>query len=168
MKRKHCLFGFSFFLLLCIGLISPTFAQKGKNTSKETGKEKKEPKDKESTNSKAAKYSVLDQLTREEKNTMVKCPLHGSHMPLSDNYSASAGDSHQSGAYPFAYQLNYRRFCKKCTRAFTKEKKASEREAKRSASVTSLERCTVYDEILLKNGERFSMNYAKQTSKPHE
>lgn len=176
MKRTHWLFNLSLIGLFCLFCAMPTYAQKGKDGKKDkTKKETKDPKDKgkdgasTKADANAAKYAVLDQLTREEKNTMTDCPLHGGHMSLSDNYRANATDFRQSGAYPFAYQLNYRRSCKKCTNTLVQEEKALERETKRNANASSFERCALHNETLLKNGEESSMNYSRETDKdaPH-
>ncbi|MCH2042859.1 MAG: hypothetical protein MK212_01870 [Saprospiraceae bacterium] len=166
MKRTDWLFNLGLLGILCLFCAMPTYAQKGKDGQKD--KTNKDQKNNNSAaakaNANAAKYSVLDQLTREEKNTMTDCPLHGGHMSLSDNYRANATDFRQSGAYPFAYQLNYRRSCKKCTNTLVQEERALERETKRNANAASFERCPIHNEALLKNGEESSMNYSRETN----
>lgn len=63
----------------------------------------------------------IGSLSREEKNEMITCPLHHKHMSISDNFRAGASDFTESDHYPFAYQLNYRRYCSKCTKIMQKE-----------------------------------------------
>ncbi|MDX1904693.1 MAG: hypothetical protein SFU27_11085 [Thermonemataceae bacterium] len=67
-----------------------------------------------------AQENSLNNLTRQQKDTMTVCPLHKKIMPMSDNYRANAADIHEkTDKYPFAYHLNYRRYCKTCTKTFT-------------------------------------------------
>ena len=95
----------------------------------------------------------LDKLSREEKNTMTRCPLHNKHMNLSDNYRANASDFQQSQNYPFAYQLQYRRYCTSCTKLLTVEYNRYQRENRRNADKPTFERCEPHSEGLFVNGD---------------
>ncbi len=72
-------------------------------------------------NAKATITAHVSGLNRDEKNKMVKCPIHHKHMSLSDNFRANGSDHSPGDNYPFAYQLNYRRYCNACTRIMKKE-----------------------------------------------
>ena len=81
----------------------------------------KKPKAAKDGNSKATTIAHVSGLTRDEKNKMFKCPIHHKHMNLSDNFRATGSDHSSGDNYPFAYQLNYRRYCNACTRVMKKE-----------------------------------------------
>jgi len=100
-------------------------------------------------------------LSREEKNTMTNCPLHQKRMGLSDNYRANASDFRQSEDYPFAYQLNYRRFCGNCTKALEKEEKAFKKEEASGGNKATMERCAIHSEFMKTNPEFSSVNSVK-------
>lgn len=122
-------------------------------------------------NSAAAISVQLSSMTREEKNTMSHCPLHNKHMSLSDNYRADASDFRQSDDYPFAYQLNYRRYCNTCTKILDREVKNFEEEEKAAnqADGATFERCPIHSAPLLKNGDYDKIDYEKnpQADMPH-
>ncbi|MCP4442559.1 MAG: hypothetical protein GY810_26935 [Aureispira sp.] len=168
-----------FFLFIAlVGIAQTSYAQT--ELEKEMAKEQKR-KDKEAkklakqqakangTGGNSALASGVASLSREEKNTMKVCPLHNKHMPLSDNYRANASDFRQSEEYPFAYQLNYRRYCKTCTSTLEKEEKAFEKEEKRNANKGSFARCEVHNQTMKINGDHSSLNYERNPASdiPH-
>ncbi len=100
---------------------------------------------------------------REEKNTMSICPLHGNgtkEMILSDNYRAGASDYTTCDEYPFAYQLNYRRYCKVCTKIMAKE--AGENMP--SMQMATFDRCELHNSPLKGNPDYNGMNMDKNTA----
>lgn len=120
-----------------------------------------EPKTQEPETYEAAVYRI-SKMTREEKNTMMECPLHGrgKEMPMSDNYRANASDYTTCYEYPFAYQLNYRRYCKICTKIMAKE-------AGEDAPVISkstFERCGMHNASLKGNPDYTGSGYEKHPS----
>lgn len=165
-----------FCFLMLPGLLS---AQKGgdkdKNSGNKTGNtaasdkgkddKKNQPASAKSNNAVSDKIlAKLETMTREEKNTMTTCPMHGLHMELSDNYRANASDYRQSAEYPFAYQLNYRRHCKKCTQALEAEDKAIAKADRRDANEPTFERCTAHNETMFVNGEHRPIDFEKEPS----
>ena len=151
------------FAFLCLLTTSNTlWAQKGKDA--------KAPKDKKvkpamKGNSSAAIAVQLSGMTREEKNTMSHCPLHNKHMSLSDNYRADASDFRQSDDYPFAYQLNYRRYCNVCTKVLEKEEKGFQEEERRAnKGKGTFERCPVHNVGLVSNPDYNKVDYEKSPS----
>lgn len=121
-------------------------------------------------NSTAAITVQLSGMTREEKNTMSRCPLHNRHMSLSDNYRADASDYTPGDDYPFAYQLNYRRYCPVCTKVMEKEAKNFEEEDKAvNEGLQTFERCPVHNSPLKGNPEQDKVDYEKNPSSdmPH-
>ncbi len=141
-------------LCCCLALFlcsNSTFAQK--KTKKEKPKKEQSVKPASSkANSPAAVAVQLSGMSREEKNTMTRCPLHGKHMELSDNYRADASDYTTAEGYPFAYQLNYRRYCKVCTKVMNKdEKQYSEKVKARNGKGATFERCEVHNAQLNNN-----------------
>lgn len=129
---------------------TPAWAQKAGKTK--DNKEPKRVKVAKSGNSIEAIKMQLSSKTREEKNTMDRCPLHNKRMPLSDNYRADASDYTPGDDYPFAYQLNYRRYCNACTRVMDKEAKNMKKEdqEQRKGEVT-FDRCEVHNAPLKGN-----------------
>lgn len=109
----------------------------------------------------------VSKMSREEKNTMNECPLHnGNHeMPLSDNYRANASDYTTCYEYPFAYQLNYRRYCKACTRIMSKESGTQMPKIARS----TFERCPVHNAQLKGNPDYDRIQYEREpeSATPH-
>ncbi|MDC0230815.1 hypothetical protein OAK19_02525 [Aureispira] len=95
------------------------YSQTEEGTTKLT-KEKKAKAAKDG-NAKATNIAHVSGLNRDEKNKMVKCPIHNKHMVLSDNFLANGSEYTSGDNYPLAYQLNYRRYCNVCTRIMKKE-----------------------------------------------
>lgn len=111
----------------------------------------------------------VSKLSREEKNTIASCPLHNTNreMPLSDNYRANASDYTTCYEYPFAYQLNYRRYCKVCTRIMAKD---SETQIPRiSRSSATFQRCEVHNTPLKGNPDYDRIQYERDpvAATPH-
>jgi len=104
-------------------------------------------------------------MTREEKNTMSVCPWHAKPMPLSDNYRENASDYTTCLGYPFAYQLNYRRYCKVCTKIMAKESG----DDMPVISKATFERCPAHNSPLKGNPDRDLVFYEKNPSSemPH-
>ena len=103
----------------------------------------------------------VSKLSREEKNTMTTCPLHNTtkEMPLSDNYRANASDYTTCYEYPFAYQLNYRRYCRVCTRIMAKDSDTQmPRIAKASAT---FQRCEIHNSTLKGNPDYDRIRYER-------
>lgn len=118
-----------FYLLCCLffslGLVehsNTTFAQEPKE-EKPPEKLSKQEKNYLAAQEYYATVKRVSKMSREEKNTITECPLHNKskEMPLSDNYRANASDYTTCYEYPFAYQLNYRRFCRTCTKVMSKD-----------------------------------------------
>ncbi len=155
-------------LLLCL-LVTMTLLGTTNQASAQKEKKEKEPKKvkvaKGSGNSVAAIMVQLSSTTREEKNTMDRCPLHNRHMSLSDNYRADASDYTPGEEYPFAYQLNYRRYCNVCTRIMAKEAKAFEEEDKEAnKEKATFERCELHATALKGNPDHSKNDYEKNPS----
>lgn len=138
----------------------------GKPDPKATGKT--DPKANGKTDSKAtakanadARLASINGLSRDEKNTMTKCPLHGSHMPLSDNYRANASDFSESEGHPFAKQLNYRRYCPKCTNVLIKEERAARKREQEMRCSETFGRCGIHNVQLTCNPDYSPMDYEK-------
>jgi len=91
----------------------------------------------------------VSKMSREKKNTMTSCPLHhpNKKMPISDNYRPDASDYTTCFEYPFAYQLNYRRYCRVCTRIMSKDYG----EKMPMKAKASFERCGIHNKPLLGN-----------------
>jgi|VirMetMinimDraft_7_1064189.scaffolds.fasta_scaffold47828_2 hypothetical protein len=109
----------------------------------------------------------VSKMSREEKNTITECPLHSQNkeMALSDNYRANASDYTTCYEYPFAYQLNYRRFCRICTKIMSKD-------SGQKMPVTpkgSFERCSAHNTPLKGNPDYDNTMYEKRpsTNTPH-
>jgi hypothetical protein len=148
--------------------LDQTAAQKEKKERKE--KEPKKVQVAKSGNSTAAIMVQLSSTTREEKNTMDRCPLHNKRMSLSDNYRADASDYTPGDEYPFAYQLNYRRYCPVCTRVMDKEAKDFEAEDKAANKETAtFERCELHGTPLKGNPEYDKTDFEKnpEATMPH-
>lgn len=146
-----------------------TTANNGNKDGGKDGKDGKgkpeEPASAKSNNEVSEKVLAnLENMTREEKNTMTICPMHGTKMSLSDNYRANASDYRQSGNFPFAYQLNYRRHCPKCTASLEAEDKAIEKENQRNANEATFERCATHNESMFVNGDHRPIDYEKNPS----
>jgi len=153
-----------FLLLFFVATSASVVAQKsGNNNTKKTKVAK-------NGNSAAAITVQLSGMTREEKNTMSRCPLHNRRMSLSDNYRADASDYTPGDEYPFAYQLNYRRYCPVCTKVMEKEAKSFEKEDEEvMEGAQSFERCPVHNSPLKGNSEQNKVDYEKNPSSdtPH-
>lgn len=175
--KKTLLIQCFMWLLVCVWTVNVQAQKekdpKGNNTNKtaNTGKDGKDDKSKTQPTSAKSNTGVsekvlanLESMSREEKNTMTTCPMHGQHMDLSDNYRANASDYRESGNYPFAYQLNYRRYCKKCTQALEAEDKAIAKADRRDADEPTFERCTRHNETMFINGEHRPMQYETSPS----
>ena len=118
MKFKQ---GWLFLFIFLMVSTNPLTAQKD-NSNKKPNKVQK-VKAANHGNSVATIVAQISEMDREEKNTLSRCPLHSKHMSLSDNYRADESDYTSGDHYPFAYQLNYRRYCQACTRVMEKESK---------------------------------------------
>jgi hypothetical protein len=152
----------SLLILLWIGILcaSPVFAQKGKDPKKggneepaKTNPKNQPPKntDPKSQDNKDARLANLGKLSRDEKNTMTRCPLHGNHMPLSEEYRANASDFSESEEHPFAKQLNYRRYCSKCTGVMVKEEKEARKLEKEFRCKETFARCEIHNVPIICN-----------------
>lgn len=109
------------------------------------------------------------EMSREEKNGIDVCPLHGKKMPLSDNYRANASDFAVSDGYPFARQLCYRRCCDKCTKAMTKEEEAAKKLKNKHGGEPTFERCALHNQTLFISDQHNTMDYEKNPKEgiPH-
>ena len=146
-----------FLLLFFVATSATVVAQK-------SAKPKKAKVAKNGNSTEAIKIQ-LSGMTREEKNTMSRCPLHNKHMSLSDNYRADASNYTPGDDYPFAYQLNYRRYCPVCTKVMEKEAKEFEEEDKEeNENVQTFERCPVHNSPLKGNTEQNKIDYEKDPS----
>jgi hypothetical protein len=145
-----------FLLVALMASYSPMMAQNGKKQPKE-----KKVKIAKNGNSAAAIAASISGMNRSEKNSMTKCPLHNKHMGLSDNYRADASDYTSGDDYPFAYELNYRRYCNSCTRVMEKESKnileVDKVSHRRDKHV--LEHCKVHDSPLKLNSDQDKVDY---------
>lgn len=103
----------------------------------------------------------VSKLSREEKNTMTSCPLHSTNreMPLSDNYRANASDYTTCYEYPFAYQLNYRRYCRTCTRIMAKDYNTQMPRIARASA--TFQRCEVHNIALKGNPDYDRVQYER-------
>lgn len=115
-------------------------------------------------NSAATIAAQVSSLNREEKNAMIRCPLHNKHMSISDNYRANASDYTESDNYPFAYQLNYRRYCTKCTKIMQREAHIFDVEPGMIA-----EKCILHNQILKNNSDwdKFEKEENPSVEMPH-
>lgn len=148
-------------LLVLIGLFLPSsiIAQKKGTTTKKaktSTQTKVKPAAKE--NKKALLTAQLDKMSRDERNTLSKCPLHQKQMFLSDNFEADASSSAPSVSSPFAYQLNYRRYCSACTRIQKKETKVSAK----TDDITDSNHCSVHKVALVENPDYDRTNFEKK------
>jgi hypothetical protein len=164
--NKFKLFWLCSIILLMAGS-SPLMSQD--DNSGKPAKEKK-AKAAKNGNSSATIVAQVSGMNREEKNTMSVCPIHSKHMSLSDNYRANASDYTAGDEYPFAYQLNYRRYCKKCTKIMSKEAEffdAQDKSVNRGKS--TFERCELHNEPLMGNTDQDKIDYEKNpsTDMPH-
>ncbi len=164
-----------FALLLCFLLCGvDSFAQKPKEKDpKTTGKTTKPKTKKELAAIKAAneeaKLAGINEMSREEKNTLVVCPVHRKRMSLSDNYRANASDFSLSEGHPFAKQLNYRRCCDKCTKVMIKEEREALKAQKQKDKGATFQRCEVHNVPLELSGDYSATSYEKfpDTEMPH-
>ncbi len=145
------------FLICLLTAIAPLMAQGDEEgDKKKTGKKENAPT-----------YTIAQilKMTREEKNTMSQCPWHNKAMSLSDNYRENASDYTTCYGYPFAYQLNYRRYCKVCTKIMAKESGGP----MPVISKATFERCSAHNSPLKGNPDRDVVNYEKNpsSSTPH-
>jgi hypothetical protein len=111
---------FCMFTLIYLMAGSTYVYSQSEEDSTKTAKEKKAKVAKDG-NAKATIAAHVSGLNRDEKNKMIRCPIHHKHMGLSDNFRANGSDHSPGDNYPFAYQLNYRRYCNVCTRIMKKE-----------------------------------------------
>lgn len=150
-------------LLICLGVNNMLTAQDGE--ANPPAPKAKKVKAAKKGNSMAAIIVQVSGMTREEKNTMSNCPLHSKRMTLSDNYRADASDYTPGDEYPFAYQLNYRRYCTVCTRVMSKEAKmiAIEDENINKGKGT-FERCGLHNSPLKGNTLQDKVDYEKNPS----
>lgn len=104
----------------------------------------------------------VSKMSREEKNTITECPLHHNkkEMPLSDNYRANASDYTTSYEHPFAYQLNYRRYCRVCTKVMSKDSGLKMPVLPKG----SYERCPAHNATLKGNPDYDNTMYEKRPS----
>jgi hypothetical protein len=168
-------------LLFCFLLCAEnTFAQKnGKDKTKpnkveKNGKTTTKPKTKkelaaQKSANEEAKLAGINEMSREEKNTMVVCPLHRSRMSLSDNYRANASDFSLSEGHPFAKQLNYRRCCDKCTKVMIKEERMAQKAQKQKDKGATFQRCEIHNVSLELSGDYSATSYEKfpDSETPH-
>lgn len=165
---------FKYMWCLCFMLFFSVavFAQKDNGKKEKAPKEKKEKKAVSRGPSSAAAVAVqLSGMSREEKNTMSRCPLHDKHMNLSDNYRADASDYTTAEEYPFAYQLNYRRYCTVCTKVMDKDaKQYADKVKDRNGKGATFERCALHNTQLNNNPDFDPVNTEKNPNKeemPH-
>ncbi len=156
-----------FLLLIFLGTsASEAFAQPQDSVPERRTMSKRE-RDYRARQAYAQTVHRVSKMSREEKNTMNECPLHHSNreMPLSDNYRANASDYTTCYEYPFAYQLNYRRYCKTCTRIMAKESGTQMPKIARS----TFERCPVHNAQLKGNPEHDRIQYERHpdSNTPH-
>ncbi len=154
LNLKYLLFlVFTFFALAT----NSTLAQKRGKKKKKKAKTTKTTANKNGSD--AAIMVRLSEMSREEKNTMSDCPLHKKHMSLSDNYRADASDFTISENTPFAYQLNYRRYCNVCTRIMDKEEQDyKDKVAAHNSQGATFERCEVHNQQLNTNPDFNAVN----------
>lgn len=165
-----------FALLLCFILCNTdSFAQKpkdkdpkGNKTTTAKPKTKKEIAATKAANEEA-KLAGINEMSREEKNTMVVCPVHRKRMSLSDNYRANASDFSLSEGHPFAKQLNYRRCCDKCTKVMIKEEREALKAQKQKDKGATFQRCELHNVPLQLSGDYSATSYEKfpDTETPH-
>lgn len=155
-----------FFLFLLFGTIAQTTTAQTPDSLRPQKLTKRE-RDYLARQEYAQTVHRVSKMSREEKNTMNECPLHNGNreMPLSDNYRANASDYTTCYEYPFAYQLNYRRYCKTCTRIMSKE---SGTQMPKIAPST-FERCPVHNVQLRGNPNYDRIQYERnpETATPH-
>ena len=167
------------FLFVCLmATSSSVMAQKASKEDTKEPKEKKvrkkkepkEPKEKKEKRVKPSKHSEspealsarLSTMDRDEKNSVANCPLHNRHMSLSDNYRADASEYEPGEHYPFAYQLNYRRYCNACTRIMAKEAKVTAAEVDEFNKHRAVyERCDLHNDKLLHNPDQDKVDYER-------
>ena len=82
-------------------------------------------------------------------------------MPLSDNYRANASDFSESEGHPFAKQLNYRRYCPKCTNVLIKEERAARKREQEMRCNETFGRCGIHNVQLTCNPDYSPMDYEK-------
>lgn len=148
-------------LLILVGLLLPSLS-----IAQKKGISAKKPKSSTTTTVKPAKKenkkimltAQLDKMSREERNTLSKCPLHQKQMFLSDNFEADASNSTPSVSSPFAYQLNYRRYCNACTRIQKKETKVSSK----TKEVSNDKHCSVHKTTLVANPDYNRTDFEKK------
>lgn len=148
------------FVLVCLVTnFNPLFAQGGEDAKANSPKPEKV---KPVKNSNAAVIAQISSMTREEKNTMSNCPLHSKRMSLSDNYRADASDYNPGDEYPFAYQLNYRRYCTSCTRIMDREARTFEAKDRAvNEGRETFERCAIHNSSLKGNPDQDKVDYEK-------
>lgn len=137
-------------LILCCIMSTPNLLQAQKAPKNPQTKHNKQERDYLEAQNYASIVRKVSKMTREEKNTVTKCPLHhhGNEMPISDNYRPNASDYTTCYEYPFAYQLNYRRYCKVCTRIMSKE---AGNAPQHQTTKATFERCAVHNATLKGN-----------------
>lgn len=154
--KRHLLLFFCCFL----GIYSIASAQEAKEEDP-PAKLTKQERDYLAAQKYAATVHKVSKMTREEKNTVTECPLHnkGKEMPLSDNYRANASDYTTCYEYPFAYQLNYRRYCKVCTKIMSKE--SGDSKSPVSSNKGTFERCSIHNTGLKSNPDYDNTMYER-------
>ena len=154
------------FLFIILGVIADEVAAQSDSTSPRPLT--KRERDYLAYQEYVAMINRVSKMSREEKNTMNECPLHNTskEMPLSDNYRANASDYTTCYEYPFAYQLNYRRYCRTCTRIMAKEYGSQMPKIPRTAT---FERCPVHNVQLKGNPEYDQIQYERnpESETPH-
>lgn len=166
---KNSIFKLASFLCFFFCLCATTTMTAQDDKADKPAKEKKAKAAKDG-NSSATIVAQVSGLNREEKNTMMRCPIHSKHMSLSDNYRANASDYTIGDEYPFAYQLNYRRYCTKCTRVMSKEAQFFEAQDRSiNSRQVSFERCELHNKPLVGNPDMDKIDYEKNPSSdmPH-
>lgn len=156
------------FLFFCcfLGISSIALAQEAKEDNPPARLTKQE-RDYLAAKEYAATIHKVSKMSREEKNTITECPLHnkGKEMLLSDNYRANASDYTTCYEYPFAYQLNYRRYCRVCTKIMSKESG----ESMPVISKGTFERCSIHNTGLKSNPDYDKTMYERNPNSdtPH-
>lgn len=148
-------------LFILIGFLLPSSSiaqKKGTTTKKHKTSTHKKVKPAAKENKKTTLSAQLDKMSRDERNTLSKCPLHQKQMFLSDNFEADASNSAPSASSPFAYQLNYRRYCSACTRIQKKEIKVSHK----TDNTTDAKHCPVHKTALVGNPDYDRTDFEKK------
>lgn len=152
-------------LLFLVGLLLPndlTAQKKGNNTKKTTTTSKTKVKPAPKENKQTVIISQLDKMSRDEKNTLSKCPLHRKQMSISDNFEADVSSNPPVVNYPFAYQLNYRRYCDACTRIQKRAVRLDKKQGN-TESFSDSDHCAVHKTTLANNPDYNKNDHAHKT-----